>query len=129
MSKKPRKINNYRSKFEQKVAANLRERKIKFEYETEKLPFTQPASKHVYKPDFILPNGIICEVKGKFDNASRKKMAIVCKEYEGKKDIRMLFMRDQPLQKGAKQTYGEWCDARSIPWAVGEIPQSWLDED
>lgn len=128
MSKKPRKINNYRSKFEQKVAANLRERKIKFDYETEKLPFTQPASKHIYTPDFILPNGIIVEVKGKFDNASRKKMAIVCKEYEGKKDIRMLFMRDQPLQKGAKQTYGEWCDSKGIKWAVGEVPDDWLAE-
>ena len=125
--KKPRKANAYRSNFERTVATDLRKRGVKFEYETLKMPFTAPPTKHTYKPDFILPNGICVESKGKFDNESRKKMAIVCKEYAGKTDVRMLFMRDQPLQKGAKNYYSDWCNARGILWAVGEVPQDWID--
>jgi len=128
MSKKPRKINVYRSKFEQTIATDLRKRKVQFEYETLKLPFIEPESKHVYKPDFILPNGICVEAKGKFDNEARKKMAIVIEQYRGTRDIRMLFMRDQPLQKGAKNYYSDWCNARGIQWAIGHVPEEWLDK-
>lgn len=127
-TKKPRKVNAYRSKYEQAVATDLRKRKVDFEYEPLKLPFMQPETKHIYKPDFVLPNGIVVETKGRWDNDSRKKMVNVVNQYRGKMDIRMLFMRDQPLQKGAKKTYTEWCSDKNIKCAVGFIPQEWLDE-
>lgn len=126
--KKARKVNKYRSRFEETIAADLRKRKVTFEYETLKLPFIQPESKHIYKPDIILPNGIILELKGKFDNQSRKKMALVMEQYKDKLDIRMVFMRNQPLQKGAKNTYGDWCNSRGVKWCVAPIPEEWINE-
>lgn len=126
--KKPRKVNKYRSKFEQHIATDLRKKGVEFEYETLKIPFKVPESKHTYKPDFILPSGICIEAKGRFDNDARKKMAVVIEQSRGTRDIRMLFMRDQPLQKGAKNFYSDWCNARGIKFAIGGIPDEWLAE-
>lgn len=119
----------YRSGFEKKVAASLKLRKVKFEYEKLKISYTVPESKHVYTPDFVLPNGIVCEVKGKFDPASRAKMMLVI-EQNPDLDIRMLFMRDNYINKKSKTKYSDWCIKRGIKYHVslqGEIPEEWLE--
>lgn len=116
----------YRSKFEATIADQLRKKKVKFDYESVKLDYTMPSSKHYYRPDFILPNGIMIETKGKLDPASRKKMALV-KEQHPAADIRILFMRDQPIRKGSPTTYSMWAEKLGYKYAFKTIPQEWID--
>lgn len=119
------KSNQYRSKFEAKIAEQLKKAKIKFKYETERIRFTEPESKHIYKPDFILPNGIMIETKGKWDSDSRKKMALV-REQNPSLDIRILFMRDQPIRKGSETYYSDVAKKLGYQYAFKEIPKDWL---
>lgn len=119
----------YRSWLESKVADDLTSKGVDFGYETLKLPYLVPSRKATYKPDFILPNGIIVEVKGLFDSADRKKHLLV-KEQHPDKDIRFLFSdAANTIGKASKTTYAEWCNKKGFLWAEGEkIPQAWLDE-
>lgn len=116
----------FRSGFERSIATNLRQRKVAFEYETLELPYKL---EKVYRPDFILPNGIIVEAKGLFDDPAKRKMLAV-KACHPDKDIRMLFMdASKKVRKGAKMTYAGWADKHGFPWAEGiKIPQEWIDE-
>jgi hypothetical protein len=117
-----------RSGFEKKVAKCLEKKKVQFEYEKERLPYLVPTIRKVYTPDFLLPNGIVIEAKGNFDRASRKKMALVLEQHKDR-DIRMLFMRDNPINKGSKTKYSDWCKERGIKFhisSLGEVPDEWL---
>ena len=100
---------------------------MKFEYETLEIGYTIPESKHKYTPDFILPNGIIVEAKGKWDYASRKKMLLVIAQ-NPHLDIRMLFMRaSNKIRKGSPTSYADFCEKNNIKWAQGpEVPKEWL---
>ena len=66
----------YRSGLEKSVAADLKEREVAYEYETVKLPYEVKETR-TYTPDFILPNGIIVETKGRFTTADRKKHLLI----------------------------------------------------
>lgn len=128
MRKKPEP--RLRSGFEKKVKASLDGYKAKYKYESEVLIYTMPASKHRYTPDFILGNGVVVEAKGKFDAAARKKMALVI-EQNPDRDIRMLFMRDNPITKTSKTKYSDWCEKRGVKYHVspnGEVPEEWVRE-
>lgn len=118
-----------RSGLEKRTATFLETRKIPYEYETETLTYTIPEKKHKYTPDFKLPNGIYVECKGRWDTASRQKMALVV-EQNPDKDIRMLFQRDNTITKASKTKYSDWCSKRNIIYHVspsGEMPDSWLE--
>lgn len=114
----------YRSGFERSIATNLKRRRVAFQYETVKLPYTL---EKVYTPDFILPNGVIVEAKGVLTPADRTKMRAV-KAAHTDLDIRFLFMdADKKLSKKAKMTYGRWAEVNGFPWASGHsIPKEWL---
>ncbi len=117
-----------RSGFEKKIKDDLDSKKIKYGYETEKIPYTVPSSKHFYVPDFCLVNGIYIEGKGKLDAQARKKMLLVI-EQNPDKDIRLLFMRNNKIRKGSKTTYTDWAEKHGIPYHVssrGEVPEEWL---
>lgn len=119
-----------RSGLELKVAKYLDANKVPFEYENRKIAYVEPSKKRTYNPDFELPNGIIIEVKGKFDRETRAKMALVI-EQNPELDIRFLFMRDNKLTKKSKMRYSGWCEKRGIKYAVseeGHIPEEWLLE-
>jgi hypothetical protein len=119
-----------RSGFEKKVAQYLDKHKVEYEYETQVLAYTIPASKHRYTPDYILPNGIIIEVKGNFTAPQRKKMAAVIEQHPDK-DIRMLFMRDNKISKSSNTKYSDWCEKRGVKYHVsanGTVPEDWLTE-
>ena len=118
-----------RSGFEKKVAQSLESTKTKYNYESVVLSYTIPATKHRYTPDFILENGIIIEAKGNFTAPQRKKMAAVI-EQNPDLDIRMLFMRNNPITKTSKTKYSDWCEKREIKYHVsanGTIPEEWLN--
>lgn len=119
-----------RSGFEQRTAKYLDSKKVKYEYETLKIPYIVPEAKRTYNPDFILPNGVVVECKGRFTAEDRKKMSLVI-EQNPDLDIRLLFMIDNPITKGSKTTYTAWCEKRNIKCAVskdGVIPDEWLKE-
>jgi len=118
----------YRSGFEHKVSDQLKENKIKFEYETTVIPYIKPETKHTYTIDFTLPNGILIETKGRWVIEDRKKHLLIKKQHP-ELDIRMVFMSGKTkIRKGSKTTYGMFCDKHDILWAEKTIPESWLKE-
>jgi hypothetical protein len=97
-------------------------------YETSKIKYTIPESNHVYTPDFILPNGIIVETKGRFMIDDRKKHLLIRAQHPDK-DIRFVFTRSATkLYKGARTTYADWCVKNNFKFADKCIPDSWFNE-
>lgn len=95
------------------------------EYETLRLKYTIPGT---YTPDFVLPNGIIIEAKGKLDAGTCRKMRAV-KTAHPQLDIRFVFMRaGNPLRKGSKMKYWQWAEHYGFPWSEGTIPIEWYKE-
>jgi len=118
----------YRSGFEHKVSDQLKENKIKFEYETTVIDYIKPETSHTYTIDFTLPNGILVETKGRWVLEDRKKHLLIKKQHP-ELDIRMVFQSSKTkIRKGSKTTYAMYCDKHDIPWAEKVIPESWLKE-
>ena len=114
----------WRSGLEEKVAKELSESGIKYEYESMKIKYDVSETR-TYTPDFILPNGVIVETKGRFVAADRKKHLLIQKQFDY--DIRFVFQNARAkLFKGAKSTYSQWCDKHGFLWAQGSIPEEWL---
>ena len=115
----------WRSGLEERVAKELSESGIKYEYESMKIRYDVSETR-TYTPDFILPNGIIVETKGRFVAADRKKHLLIQKQFDYF-DIRFVFQNARAkLFKGAKSTYSQWCDKHGFLWAQGSIPEEWL---
>lgn len=120
--------NKCRSKFEQRIGRELSEKGIPIVYEQIKLKFTQPAQQRTYTPDFILPNNIIIEAKGRLTSKNRKKHEWV-REGHPKLDIRFVFQRaNNPIYKGSKTTYAMWAEKNNFMWSEGYIPDEWIAE-
>jgi len=120
-------IGKFRSKFEKKISDQLKEAKVKFDYEKLVLDYIQIRK---YNPDFILKGKskiIIIEAKGLFQSDDRRKHLDVKKQHP-EMDIRFVFYGDYKLYRGAKSTYSQWCDKNGFKWAVGKVPQEWIDE-
>ena len=119
-------MNNYRSIFEQRIARDLEKQGVPFEFETLKITFSRADS--IYTPDFILPNGLIIEAKGRLTQQDRVKMLLV-KDQHPLLDIRFVFQRaSNVIRKGSKTSYGMWADRYGFPWAQGLIPLKWIKE-
>lgn len=115
----------FRSKFEASVALSLQKRGLSFHYEGRALPYRIEA---VYTPDFILPNGVIVETKGLFDQDDRRKMAAVKAQHPAL-DIRLCFMdANVKLSRAPRAlTYWQWAERHGFLWCEGHIPTSWFD--
>ncbi len=108
-----------RNNFEKRIEKSLKRSKVKFSYETEKIPYT--ISGH-YIPDFILSTStgkIYLETKGHFRPEAKRKMAAVRSQHPDL-DIRILF-----YSKKAKDI--KWCERHEFPYAIENIPKEWLD--
>ena len=117
----------YRSGLEENMAINLKERGISFTYEEDKIKWLD-SKVRTYTPDFVLENGIIIETKGRFVSTDRRKHKEVKKQYPDK-DIRFIFSNSRArLYKGAKSTYGDWCDKNGFLYSDKTIPDEWLKE-
>lgn len=117
----------YRSGLEESMAINLEERGVSFTYEEEKIKWLD-SKERTYTPDFVLSNGIIIETKGRFVSSDRRKHKEIKKQYPGK-DIRFVFSNSRAkLYKGAKSTYGDWCDKNGFLYSDKTIPEEWLTE-
>lgn len=110
------------------MAASLASAGVAAEFETVKVPYTQPAKSRTYTPDFILPNGIIVETKGLFAVEDRQKHVWV-KAQRPELDIRFVFSNAKAkLRKGSPTTYADWCAKEGFLYAHKAIPSSWLTE-
>lgn len=117
----------FRSGLEKRTADFLNKRKVKFQYEEVKLKW-QDLRMRTYTPDFVLSNGIIIETKGRFISSDRTKHLFV-KAQHPELDIRFVFSNPKAkLYKGAKSSYGDWCDKHGFQYARETIPVEWLKE-
>jgi len=119
--------NGWRSGFEERIAKELKDLGVKYEYETKKIKY-EIRETRTYTPDFILPNGIIVETKGRFIASDRKKHKLIKDQYPNL-DIRFVFYNAKAkLYKGAKSSYSDWCLQHGFMWADSSIPDEWLQE-
>ena len=115
----------YRSGLEEKVSEDLTKRSVKFEYETKKIGYVVHENR-TYTPDFILPNGVIVETKGRFTLEDRKKHLLV-KAQHPDLDIRFVFSNSRnKIRKGSKTSYADWCDKNGFMYADKRIPDEWI---
>lgn len=118
----------YRSGLEELVADQLTAAGIRFAYEGFPLKYTVPERLAKYTADFVLPNGIIVETKGRFVTADRTKHRLI-KEQHPDLDIRFVFSNpNATIGKKSKTTYAMWCDRLGIQYAKRLIPEAWLKE-
>jgi hypothetical protein len=113
----------YRSRWESRVALQLRRVAHEFEPRDKTIPYKL---EHTYLPDFILKNGIIIEAKGVFSPRDRAKH-IAIKAQHPEIDIRIVFQNSEvKISKKSRTTYGVWCTKHNIQWCHRLIPDSWL---
>ena len=117
----------YRSGLEMKISDYLKEQGVPVVYEAVKIEW-EDLMYRTYTPDFILPNGIIIESKGRFVTADRRKHIAIKKQHP-KLDIRFVFYNSRnKLNKGAKSTYQNWCDKYGFRYYDRIVPLDWLEE-
>tara|TARA_R100001460_G_C3472380_1_gene167303 strand:- start:252 stop:629 length:378 start_codon:yes stop_codon:yes gene_type:complete len=123
-------MSNFHSKFEKKIANQLDQNQIKYEFEKLIIFYMKTFTEEShYKPDFILDNGIIVEVKGSFNTRDRKKHKLIREQYGKKYDIRFVFSdANKKIGSKSKTSYADWCNIYDFKYAEGKIPQEWIIE-
>lgn len=107
-----------RNLFERTVYLQLRKAKVKFDYESEKIPYVIAGH---YIPDFIIntPLGkVYIETKGYLRPESKRKLIAVKKQHPSL-DIRLLFYEN-------RKSNIKWADRNGFKYAIGKIPEDWL---
>ena len=118
----------YRSGLEEQVSRQLVAAGINAAYEETKIAYVQPEKGRKYTPDFVLPNGIVIETKGRFLTDDRQKHLLV-KAQHPNLDIRFVFSRSATtISKASKTTYAMWCEKNGFKYADKLIPVAWLIE-
>ena len=114
----------FRSGLEEKVADLLTNLGVDYEYESTKVPYVLQCN---YTPDFLLPNGIYLETKGRFTAEDRRKMRNVRKDNPDL-DIRFVFQAPyNKISKGSRTTYASWCEKNGFLYcSYSSIPIDWL---
>lgn len=122
------KANGYRSGLELAVAEELTKAGIEFLYEPFQVPFVRPAKPSKYTPDIVLPNGIVIELKGRFQTDDRQKHLMIKDQYPDL-DIRFVFSNpNQRISKTSTTSYAKWCESKGFNYARRSIPEGWLKE-
>lgn len=108
-----------RNNFEKRIERSLKKAKVKFSYETEKIPYVIAGH---YIPDFILSTStgkVYLETKGHFRPEAKRKMAAVKRQHP-ELDIRILF-----YSRKVKDI--KWAERHGFKWAIDTIPKEWLE--
>jgi len=125
---KTSRAHSFRSGLEARIAGHLEELGIKYTFEEEKIRYNRPAQSATYTPDFVLPNGIIIEAKGRFVTKDRQKHLLI-RDQSPHFDIRFVFSNPAcKIGKGSKTSYADWCDKKGFLYAKEIIPVSWINE-
>jgi hypothetical protein len=112
-------MNKLRNKFEIKVYKSLKRQKVKFTYETVKIPYV--LAKH-YIPDFIIQTRlgkIYLECKGYLRPEDKAKLVAV-KRQNPALDIRLLFY-------SSNKRNIRWAEKVGIRYAIDKVPLEWLE--
>lgn len=118
----------FRSGLEEKIGGQLEAAGIPVLFETFRIEYVIPESRHHYTHDFRLPSGIIVEGKGIFDSTDRAKHQLLKVQYP-ELDIRFVFSRSKaPITPGSKTTLAMWCERYGFKYADKLIPPEWLRE-
>lgn len=138
-----------RSKFERKIAKELTDAGVNFDYEKWSYQYEEPLRKNMascgdcgsrnlvrsgwYTPDFFIPKDsalheykCIIEAKGRFTAADRRKHLAV-REAHPDLNIVFLFMRDNKIAKNSKTHYSDWCMENGFDFAIGHPKKEWLE--
>lgn len=132
---------NLRSKFEMKLAVELDRLGVNYEYEKWQYEFftkvssgvcndclgTHVAQRRWYTPDFFLPNGIVIEAKGNL-TASNRTILKAVRDAHDSLDLRLVFMADNKINRNSVTRYSDWAEQFGFKYAVGEIPEEWINE-
>lgn len=108
-----------RNKFEHKIDLQLKKAKVKYKYESEKIPYVLAGH---YIPDFIIrtPTGTIyLECKG-YLRPEHKRKLIAVKRQHPEIDLRILFY-------ATNKKYIKWAEKNGLKFAVSTIPTEWLE--
>jgi hypothetical protein len=117
----------YKSGLEEKIAKQISDKGFKVQYETAVLDYIDPMV-HKYHPDFVLPNNITIETKGRFLPKDRRKHLLIKKQYPDM-DLRFVFNNSKAkLSKKSKTTYADWCIKNGFKFADKLIPDEWFNE-
>jgi hypothetical protein len=118
----------FRSGLERDTAESLKRRGAKVIFEEVKIKYVVPSIERTYTVDFELPNGILVETKGKFEDTDRAKHLFIKTQHPAL-DIRFVFQRpNTPIRKGSKTTYAMWCEKYGFKYATKDVPDAWLHE-
>jgi hypothetical protein len=118
----------YRSGLEETLAETLTRLGVEFTYECHTLRYVVPEKPARYTPDFVLPNGIVVETKGRWVTADRQKIALVRKQHPDI-DLRIVFSNPRAkITKVSKTSYADVCDKLGIQYAAKTVPAAWLNE-
>lgn len=118
----------YRSGLEELIAKQLEAAGIPVAFEAFRVPYVKPSKPSRYSPDFLIPNGIIVETKGRFVTADRQKHLFI-KDQHPALDIRFVFSNPNArIGKKSTTTYGMWCERAGFQYAAKTIPAAWLRE-
>jgi hypothetical protein len=118
----------FRSGLEEKIADQLKAANIAYRFEEDVIEYLKPARTARYTPDFVLPNGIVVETKGRFVTEDRQKHIQVKQQHPGI-DLRIVFSNSRSrISKKSNTTYAMWCERQGIKYADKVIPAAWLKE-
>jgi len=118
----------YKSKWEGRVADQLREYGFEPDYEADRISYIVPEKKHNYHPDWKISPNIYIESKGIFDTDDRKKMLLVIEQHPTKRFYLLFENAYKRIYKNSKTTYADWCTKNGIEWAHKTIKKEWIDE-
>jgi hypothetical protein len=118
----------FRSGLEKANATHLERNGQKVRFEELVIPYVVPETRRKYHLDFVLPNGICVETKGKFETNDRAKHLLLKSQYPDL-DLRFVFQRPHdPIYKGSKTTLAQWAEKFGFKWATKLIPVEWMLE-
>jgi len=111
-------LKKLRNKFETKIYSQLKRAKIKFDYESIRVPYILA---RFYLPDFILetPLGkVYVETKGHLRREDKAKLIAVKKQHP-EIDLRLLFYAPNKMNS-------KWAVKNGFRYAFGDIPPEWI---
>lgn len=127
----------YRSKLEERIAKQLDQAGVEYEYEGGWVRYVVPARDAKYLPDFRFKKGILIEAKGRFGHdkgdasgAKERQKLILLKQQHPELDIRIVFQNaKKPIYRGSKTSYARWAQDNGFLYAdKGEVPAEWIKE-
>lgn len=126
----------YRSGLELKLALEMREQGIEFQFETLKIKWTPLPIEHTYNPDFIITTNagktLIVESKGRFmPDDMQKHLAI--KQQRPDIEVLFVFQNAQKWHRAAKtRSYAKWCEENGFRYCnfrdFSQVIKEWINE-